>query len=278
MKLSVIVVSHNQCKLLRQCLTSLIKAAKGIEHEVFVVDDASTDVTLHMVKNQFPAVKVLANEHRSGITASQNEALRLCRGEYILLVGADTICNSDSLNKLLTFMDIHEQAGGVSPRMVDAEGEFITESKYGINKEWAAFLKLTNLCKLFPGSKAFNRLRYDWVTEFENSEMIALNEACMLIRRSVLNKIGLFDERFVMFGQNIDLSLRIHKEGFKNYYYAHTFLINHQQHKLAKFSLAYLKYFYGAMLIFALKNMFKLPVVQLKPMGGLITTSYEVER
>lgn len=243
-----------------------------------MVDDASTDVTMHMVKNQFPAVRVLSNEHRIGTTASQNQALRLCRGEYVLLVGADTICNSDSLNKLLSFMDIHEQAGGVSPRLVDVDGEFITESKHGINKEWAAFLKLTNLCKLFPRSKAFNRLRYDWVVEFENSEITALNEACMLIRRSVLNKIGLLDERFVMFGQNVDLSQRIYKEGFKNYYYAHTFLINNQQNKLAKFSWQYLKFFYGAMLIFALKNMFKLPVVQLKPMGGLISTSYEVER
>jgi len=278
MKLSVVIVSHNTCKLLEQAMAALYKASEIIDNEFFVVDNGSTDGTLKMLQERFPQAALIHSDHFGNSANLQNEALRLCRGEYVLLVSADTICNTDSLEKLLAFMDTHEQVGGISPKMVSPMGNFIIESKHGIDKNWAAFLKVTGLYKLFPRSKAFFRKRYDWVTEFETAEMTSLNASCMMLRRSVLNNIGLFDERFVLFGHNIDLSYRIHQAGYKNYYYAHTFFIDHGHDTLPKLSWEYLRYFYGAMIIFAVKYMFKLPVVNLKPIGDLIPRQYEIER
>ncbi|MGZ3764695.1 MAG: glycosyltransferase family 2 protein, partial [Mucilaginibacter sp.] len=117
----------------------------------------------------------------------------------------------------------------------------------------------------------------DWVEEFETTEIDVLNETCMLLRRSVLKETGLLDERFPMFGYNIDMSYRIRLKGFKNYYYSKTYIIQLPGTSVNKFSWAYIKHFYGAMFIFAAKYLLKLPVLNVKNIGELYPSSYEIE-
>ena len=275
MKLSVVVVSQNACTLLKQALNSLIEACKSIDYELIVIDNASADKTLNMISDEFPEVKVIANDVDLGISKANNQGIRLSTGEYILLVNADTISGKDSLEKMTGFMDDHMDAGGLGVRMLSPQGRFLPESIHGLTKTWAAFFKFIGFAKYLSKTRLYNRNRKDWVEEFQIAEVDILNGACMLLRRSAINETGLFDERFFIFGHDIDLSYRIRLAGFKNYYFPKTYIINFESRYLAKFSWSYIKYFYGAMFIFAVKYL--LPEFKLAGKPQLVPSAYEVK-
>lgn len=277
MKLSIILVNHNSHNELRLALTSLYKASRHILHEIFVVDNASTDRSLELLHTEFPDVLVIANNKVESLSKASNQALRRAKGEYILLLSPDTIIGADSFAKLNEFMDQHPLAGGVSVRMVDFRGDYLQQSKHTLSGTWAAFIKLVGLTSYFPKTFSISQRKADWVDEFETKEIDVLNETCMLLRRSVLIGTGLFDERFIRYGYNIDLSYRIRLQGFKNYYYSKTYIIQLPGKKVNKFSWDHIKHFYGAMFIFAGKYLFKLPVLNVKNIGEIYPSSYEIE-
>lgn len=277
MKLSVILINHNSRNGLRLALTSLHKAAQQISHEIFVVDNGSTDHSVDMINNEFPEVKLLVNTSQESLSKVNNDALLQTRGEYILLLSPDTIVSTDSFTKLNDFMDQHPLAGGASVRMVDFKGDYLQRSKHTLSGSWASFIKFVGLSSYFPKTYAFPQKKADWVDEFETKEIDVLNDTCMLLRRSVLERTGLFDERFAKFGYNIDLSYRIRLQGFKNYYFSKTYIIQLPRKAVNKFSWEYLRHFYGAMIIFAAKYLFKLPVLNVKNIGELYPSSYEME-
>jgi GT2 family glycosyltransferase len=278
MKLTVITVNYSQCNLLKQALNSLINAGKDIDYEVLVIDNASSDNSIEMINYQFPQFHVLANQVDEGTARAYNHAIELAMGEYILLVNADTICGKDTLEKVLEFMDMHQDASGVGVRMLSPQGSFLAESNRGLTKSWATFFKLSGLAKYFPKSRLNNRNRKEWVEEFQTSEVDILNGAFMLLRRNVFNEIGLFDERFVRFGYDIDLSYRMKLAGLKNYYFPKTYIINAKSQTIPKFSWQYVKYFYGAMFIFAAKYLFKVPEIKVQGMPQMYKPQYEIDQ
>jgi GT2 family glycosyltransferase len=277
MKLSVIIVSQNACALLKQALNSLIAACKGIDYEVLIVDNASTDKSLDMLSSEFPKAQVIANPTNLGIAKANNQALRLATGEYILLVNADTISGKDSVEKMLAFMDEHQDAGGLGVRMLSPQGRFLPESVHGLTKTWAAFFKLIGFAKYLSKTRLYNRNRKDWVEEFQIAEVDILNGAYMLVRRAALLETGLFDERFFVAGYDIDLTYRMRLAGFKNYYFPKTYIINIESNRWAKLSWSYIKYFYGAMFIFAVKYLFKVPEIKVTGIPQLFPSNYEVK-
>ncbi len=262
--------------MLKQALNSIVNACNSIDYELVIVDNASADGSQEMVKNDFPQARLIANSTDQGIAKSNNQALRLTAGEYILLVNADTICGKDSPEKMCAFMDEHIDAAGLSVRMLSPKGRFLPESIHGLTKTWAAFLKFTGFAKHLPKTRLYDRNRKEWVEEFQVTEVDIVNGACMLLRRSVLNETGLFDERFFMFGHDIDLSYRIRLAGFKNYYFPKTYIINFESQPLAKLSWTYIKYYYGAMFIFACKYLLKVPEIKVG-IPQLFHSSYEVK-
>jgi len=276
MKLSVILVNHNSANELGLALTSLVKATHDISHEIIVVDNASVDGSLRMLADEFPGVQVIANQKDAGLSKANNQAMSQAKGEYILLISPDTFSRMDALEKMLGFMDEHLTAGGLSVRMVDRKGDYMPGSKHSLDSTWASFLKMVGLSSYFPKSFSVHK-SIDWVEEFETAEVDTLNDSCMLLRRSVLKKTGLFDERFFSYGYNIDLSYRIRLQGFKNYYYSKTYIIHLPGKTVNKFSWDHLRHFYGAMFIFAAKYLFKLPVLNIKNIGEIYPSSYEVE-
>lgn len=280
MKLSVIIVNYNVCVLLRQALTTIVKACVNIDHEIFVVDNASKDNSAAMVRKDFTQVQLIENKKNLGFSKAGNQALKLATGEYVLLLNPDTITRSDTLQKAIEFMEKHPAAGGLSVRMINPMGEFLPESKRGLNLPWVAFFKLTGLSKMFSKSRLYDRNHTYWTEEFETAEIDILSAPFMLLRKSVLERTGLLDERFFMYGENIDLSYRIRMAGFKNYYFPKTYIIHFREQSIHQFSWKYIRHFYGAMIIFAGKYLFKMPRLQLKlkGMGQLFQPSYEVER
>ncbi|MDB5011352.1 MAG: wbbL 1 [Mucilaginibacter sp.] len=278
MKLSVIIANYNLCDLLRQSLNSLINAAKAIDYEVFIIDNASTDMSVEMLQEDFPQFHIIANTVNEGVAKAYNQAIKLARGEYILLVNPDTISGKETLNRIIEFMDVHTAAGGLGVRMLSPQGRFLPESNRGLTNAWATFLKLIGFTKHFSKTRLTNRNHKAWVEEFQTSEVDILNGAYMLLRKSVLNEVGLFDERFVKYGHDIDLSYRIRLSGFKNYYFPKTYIINFKSQTEAKFSWQHIKNFYGAMLIFAAKYLFKMPEIKVEGIPQLYASTYEIER
>jgi len=277
MKLSVIIVNHNHCELLKLALNALIKAGNAIDYELIIVDNASMDNSVEMLSTEYPEICLIANSINEGVAKASNQAIGASKGEYVLLVSADTICGNETLGKVIDFMDDHRDASGLSVRMLGPQGSFLPESNRGLTKQWVAFVKMIGFGKNLPKSRLTNRNHKAWVEEFQTSEIDILNDGFMLVRKSVLNETGLFDERFFMYGHNIDLSYRMRLAGFKNYYFPKTHIINFKSNSLPKFSWQYLKNFYGAMLIFAAKYLFKLPEVRMGSIQ-LYPANYEVER
>lgn len=276
MNLSIIVVNHNTRILLKQSISSLIEACKKIDYELIIVDNASTDHSQEMLETNFPGLKVIANNHDTSITKAYNQALQICTGEYILMVNADTMAIKDSVEKMTGFMESHPDAGGMSIRMLSPQGRFLPESIHGLTPAWGTFLKLIGFAKHLSKTRLYDRNRKDWVEEFREAEIDILNGACMMLRKSALNEIGLFDERFFMFGGDIDLSYRLRLAGYKNYYYPKTYIINFESQKLASFTWEYIKHFYGAMFIFAFKYLIKVPDIKVKDAPQMVPSGYEV--
>ncbi|MBD3750517.1 MAG: glycosyltransferase family 2 protein [Sphingobacteriales bacterium] len=257
MKISIVIVSYNVRDLLRQALDSLIDAAEGFSYEIFVVDNASRDHTVEMVRAKYPEVNLIANEKNVGFSVANNQAILQAKGEYILVINPDTITSSDTLHKVVNFMDTREDAGGLGVRMINGQGKFLGESKRGLPTPWAAFNKFVGLAALFPHSKFLNRYYMGWVREFETAEVEVLAGAFMFLRKKALDQIGLFDESFFMYGEDIDLSYRLKLAGFKNFYFPETYIIHFKGQSTRKLSWRYIRSFYGAMFIFVRKYFLK---------------------
>lgn len=254
MKLSVIIVNYNVQYFLEQCLMSVEKALVGIDAEVFVVDNVSKDDSVEMVRNKFPQVVLIANQENVGFSRANNQAMRLAKGEYVLLLNPDTLVEEDTFKKCLQWMDEHPQGGGLGVRMVDGSGKFLPESKRGIPFPMTSFYKISGLYRLFPHSSSINHYYMGNLSEMENNEVEILSGAYMFMRKKALDEVGLLDEDFFMYGEDIDLSWRILKGGYKNYYLADTRIIHYKGESTKKGSLNYVYVFYQAMDIFAKKH------------------------
>ncbi|MGN6181438.1 MAG: glycosyltransferase family 2 protein [Mucilaginibacter sp.] len=263
MKLSVIVINHNLCAMLRQTLSALVSAAKGIDYEVLIVDNNSADGSVDMVQNEYPGFHVIASQKYQSYTKLCNEALGLASGQYILLVNPEVLSSAKTLERVIEFMDEHADTGALGVRMVTPQGEFLHESNRGLTQPWINFFKLTGMARFFPKSRLSDRNRKDWVEEFQTAEVDFINGGFMFMRRSVLTEVGLLDERFAEYGYDIDLSYRIRLAGYKNYYYPKTYVIDSSAHNTLKFNWQFIKYFYGAMIIFAAKYLFRMPELKL---------------
>lgn len=254
MKLSVIIVNYNVKHFLEQCLHSVYKAAKDIETEIFVVDNNSVDGSAQLVREKFPELYFIENKENVGFSKANNQAVKLAKGEYILLLNPDTVVEEDTFKKVTGFMDNHPEAGGLGVKMIDGKGNFLPESKRGLPTPWVAFYKMFGLSKLFPNSSKFGKYHLSYLSENEIHDVEILAGAFMLLRKETLDKVGLLDETFFMYGEDIDLSYRILKGGYKNYYFPETTIIHYKGESTKKGSLNYVKVFYTAMIIFARKH------------------------
>ncbi|MDR0363402.1 MAG: glycosyltransferase family 2 protein [Bacteroidales bacterium] len=254
MKLSVVIVNYNVEHFLEQCLQSVREAGKGVDMEVFVVDNNSVDGSVEMVRSKFPEAILIANKDNVGFSRANNQAIKMAKGEYVLLLNPDTVVENDTFQKVIKFMDEHPNAGGLGVNMVDGKGNFLPESKRGLPTPSVAFYKIFGLAKLFPKSKRFGKYHLGYLDKNETHEVDVLSGAFMLLRKEALDKTGLLDEDFFMYGEDIDLSYRIIQAGYKNYYYPEARIIHYKGESTKKNSINYIFVFYRAMVIFAQKH------------------------
>ncbi|HLW30215.1 MAG TPA: glycosyltransferase [Brumimicrobium sp.] len=253
-RISVIIVNYNVEYFLEQCLNSVFDALSSIKSEVFVVDNNSIDGSVEMVKNQFPQAILIDNKKNVGFSKANNQAIRIAKGDYILLLNPDTVVEEDTFQKCIDFMDEHPEGGGLGVRMIDGKGHFLPESKRGLPTPSVAFYKIFGFSRLFPKSKTFGKYHLGFLDEYQTNEVEILSGAFMFMRKTTLDKVGLLDEAFFMYGEDIDLSYRIIKGGYKNYYFPKTQIIHYKGESTKKSSINYVFVFYRAMVIFAEKH------------------------
>ncbi|MDD2983109.1 MAG: glycosyltransferase [Crocinitomicaceae bacterium] len=253
-RISVIIVNYNVEYFLEQCLNSVMKALENVSGEVYVVDNNSIDGSVEMVRAKFPNVHLIANRDNRGFSKANNQAMEMAHGDYFLLLNPDTVVEEDTFEKVVAFMDQNPDAGGLGVRMLDGKGKFLPESKRGLPTPAVAFYKIFGLSSIFPKSKLFGKYHLGYLSEFETNEVEILSGAFMLMRAKTIREVGMLDEAFFMYGEDIDLSYRIILGGYKNYYFPETRIIHYKGESTKKSSINYVFVFYRAMVIFAEKH------------------------
>ena len=204
-----------------------------------------------MLREKFPEVRLMANNENVGFAVANNQAIRAAKGQYILLLNPDTVVEENTFDRCVTYLDEHPDAGGLGVKMLDGKGRFLPESKRALPTPPVAFYKIFGLSALFPHSRVFGRYHLGYLDKDKIHEVDVLSGAFMMLRREALDRVGLLDEDFFMYGEDIDLSYRITKGGYKNVYFPETRIIHYKGESTKKSSVNYVFVFYNAMVIFA---------------------------
>jgi GT2 family glycosyltransferase len=253
MKLTIVIINYKVPEILHLCLLSVKNAIQDIETQVFVVDNASKDHSIEYLKKRHNWITIIENSENIGFSRANNQVIRHSLSEYVLILNPDTILEEQTLVKCLDFMEKNPQAGAAGVKMIGSNGKFQVESKRSFPTLWVSFSKISGLSKLLPKSKLFGRYNLSYLPENEINEIEILSGAFMFIRREALQKVGLFDEKYFMYGEDIDLSYRIIQAGYKNYYLPTTKILHFKGESTKKNDKKYIYNFNNAMLIFARK-------------------------
>lgn len=260
LKLSVIIVNYNVKYYLDQCIRSVLRAFEEMNTpaEIIVVDNHSANGSVDYLEQRypqklFPMVRFVRSAHNLGFARANNIAIRQSRGEYVLLLNPDTIVGEDALKASVDFMDVHEDAGAVGVRMLGAQGRRAMESRRGLPTPMVSFFKMLGFCNRWPHHRLFGKYYMGYLPWDEPSQIEVVSGAYCMLRRKALDEVGLLDEDFFMYGEDIDLSYRVLKGGYHNYYLP-VDILHYKGESTQKSSFRYVHVFYEAMLIFFRKH------------------------
>lgn len=229
------------------CLDSVHNAIHGMQAEVIVVDNASDDESLRIIKEKFPQVLLIANEKNVGFSKANNQAYLIAKGKYIHYLNPDTIIPEDYYQKHLEFMANNPDAGAVGPRLIDGKGKYAMDAKKAFPSFWVSVSKVLGFSKLFPSSPIFNRYYAANVGEFETAVVDIISGCCMFIRRDAIELAGgPFDEQYFMYCEDVDLCHRINQTKYQNYYFPETDVLHFKGESTRKLTFSYMKIFYEA--------------------------------
>ena len=253
MKLSVVIVNYNVRPYLLQTVDSVVRACEGIDARVWVVDNASSDDSLLCLQQLFPQVHIIANDANVGFAKANNAAIRQSDSDYVLLLNPDTIVGENVLAQCSAFMDAHADVGGIGVEMLNRDGSFAWESRRGLPTPGTAFYKIFGLARLFPNNKRFGHYHMRYLDRNEANQIEVISGAFMFLRRKALEQVGLLDEDFFMYGEDVDLSYRLMQGGWKNWYLP-VHIMHYKGESTQNTSFRYVRNFYMAMIIFYRKH------------------------
>lgn len=248
-KLTVIIVNFNVKFYLEQCLVSLRKALEGIDSEIYIVDNHSRDDSVGYLRRRFRDVNIVVSNHNLGFARANNVAIRQSESEYVLLINPDTFVAENTIADALAFMDEHPDAGGVGVMMHNPNGSVAMESRRGLPTPLTSFYKMTGLCARFPKSLTFAKYYMSYLSWDAPQRIEVISGAFCMLRRKAIDEVGMLDEDFFMYGEDIDLSYRLLKGGWHNWYLP-LHILHYKGESTQKSSYHYVHVFYQAMLIF----------------------------
>ena len=252
--LSVIIVNYNTRDLLRTCLHSVFASILPGGLEVIVVDNQSHDGSAEMVETEFPQAALIRSERNGGFAYGNNQGLHQARGRYALLLNPDTVVPPDAFAILTAFMDEHPEVGIVGPRLVRADGSLDLACRRSFPTPEVSFYRIVGLSKLFPKSRRFARYNLTYLDEHELAEVDSVVGACMMVRRQAMEQVGLLDEAYFMYGEDLDWAYRIKSHGWKVYYNPAATVLHYKRESSRQRPVRTIVEFYRAMLIFHRKH------------------------
>lgn len=253
MELSIIVVNYNVRYFLQVCLESLKSAARTVPSEIIVVDNASSDDSVDMLKRSFPDIKLISNDVNMGFGRACNQALAISRGRFVLFVNPDTVMGESLIPDALQIFNRDANIGAVGVCLLDGNGKILRESKRSIPSLWSAFTKFSGLSDVFRHSALFNQYYAPELDYGDSGNIEVLPGAFMLIRRHVLDELKGFDPRFFMYAEDIDLSYRITRAGYSIWYEGSLHVIHFKGESTQKSLTTYTNTFFHSMQLFIRK-------------------------
>lgn len=252
MQLSVIILNYNVRYFLEQCVLSVQKALEGIDSEIIVIDNASSDDSCEMMKTKFPHIKLIENKNNLGFPKGNNIGVAQAKGEYICILNPDTVVAEDTFSKILNSQLIthNSQLGIIGCKLIDGAGNFLPESKRGVPTPWVAFTKIFGLYKI---SNYFGKYYAQHLSENVSGKVDILVGAFMVMKRDLYLEVGGFDENCFMYSDDIDLSYLVLKLGKSNYYFHETSVIHYKGESTVRDG-TYMKRFREAMQFFYKKH------------------------
>jgi O-antigen biosynthesis protein len=254
MTLSVIIVNYNVRQFLENALTSISRALTGIDGEVIVVDNASDDGSAAMVREKFPAVRLIESAGNVGFARANNLALKVAQAEFLLLINPDTIVQEDTFRVMLDFFRAHPETGLAGCRILNPDGSFQLPCRRSFPTPWVAFTKVFGLSTMFPKSRLFGRYNLTYLDPDATYEVDAVSGSFMMLRRAVYEKIGGLDESFFMYGEDLDWCYRVRQAGFAIHYVHATQIIHFKGESTRRSNIDEVRVFYGAMILFVEKH------------------------
>lgn len=254
MKLTIIIVNYNVKELLDQAIVSIKKACKHIDHELIVVDNASSDGSVELVQKKFPEVKLIINKENKGFASANNQAIKQAAGEFILLINPDTIVQEDTFTVILNFFETHPECGMLGCKILNPDGSLQLPCRRSFPTPWIAFTKIIGFSKLFPKSRLFGKYNLTYLNPDQTYEVEAISGSFMFFRRKVVEDVGYLDESFFMYGEDLDWCFRIREAGWKIYYLPETKIIHFKGESSKKSEVDLTIQFYRAMKLFVEKH------------------------
>jgi len=271
--LSIVIVNYNAKNYLEKCVKSvyLDSSINQADFEVIIVDNGSVDGSAEMVEKKFPDVKLIKNSKNEGFIKANNKGIRESKGRYILSLNNDTIVLPGALHAMVYFMDTHPEAGACGPKVLNSDGTIQHQCKRGFPTISSALSYFLGLHKLFPKSKFFGHYLMTYLNPDEVNEVDSLSGACMMVRREVVDQVGLLDEKFFMYGDDLDWCYRIKKAGWKVYYVPQAQIIHYGGKSSQKVPYRGILWFYRAAHIFYKKHYAKdhNPIINWLVYGGI---------
>ena len=255
MDLSIIIINYNVKEFLQNLLHSIEKASANINKEIIIVDNASDDGSVELIKQRFPSCKLISNDKNLGFGKANNQALKIATGKYFLLINPDSIVSEDTFDKMIAFFKKNSEAGLAGCKILNPDGTLQLACRRSYPGPWTSFCKVTGLSNLFPGSKIFARYNLTYLDENKTYEVDAISGSFMMMRKEVYDKVGGFDEEFFMYGEDLDLCYRIKSAGYKVFYVHRTQVIHYKGESTKRSRLDETKLFYDAMHLFVKKHL-----------------------
>ncbi len=255
--LSIIIVNYNVKEFLQQALLSLRKALEPFSHEIFVVDNASDDGSAVMIRREFPEVILISNDENLGFAVANNMALRRARGRYLVLLNPDTITRENTFVTLIDFLEKHPRTGMVGCKVLNPDGTLQLACRRSYPTPWVAVTRLTGLSYLFPKSRLFGQYNLTYLPENETSRVDAISGSFMMMRRETFEQVGLLDEDFFLYGEDLDWCLRTAEAGWDIHYVPDTQIVHFKGESSKRSRLDSLLVFYKSMALFVKKHLRK---------------------
>jgi GT2 family glycosyltransferase len=252
--LAIVIISFNVRTLLKECLESIYRETRRTRFEIWVIDNHSRDDSVAMLKESFPQVHLIESTENLGFTRANNRVLPRCRSDLVLLLNPDTVIQEGALDKIVQFMDEHPEVGVSGCRVQNQDGSLQLACRRALPTPQVAFYRLTGLSRLFPNSKVMAKYNLTYLDANQPHEVDAVSGAFLLIRQRVIDQIGLLDERFWIFGEDLDWCIRAKTAGWKVMYYPKATILHYKGIGCSTNSRKTSYEFYRAMYLFHRKH------------------------